>query len=253
MEGAYEIGEIAEPDVQCDVGNRPAAVGEHSRRPAQTGADQVLVRGDAEDFCEGPQEVKGADPYQARRAFEIDRIAGMSVDPERGFHRAAAIARRGLRPFSLAPGDDVDEARREDQPHFVEVEVGSALGHRLRQLTDHHQLGQGWNAAAPPELSLAADRVDQRRGELKRQTFVAVDVVVGAGVLVPALADEDRPCHQLKRFTSAVIAEAAFAHVGDGEGAVLLDAWLVRRPDVAQIVDHRDRALPQKSGSRHLH
>src|SRR5713226_10618148 len=93
VEGAYKIGEIAEPDLQCDVGDRPGAVGQHSRRPAQTGTDQVLVRGDAKDFSEEPQEVKRADPHPARRAFEIDRIARMSVDPERGFHRAAAIAR----------------------------------------------------------------------------------------------------------------------------------------------------------------
>jgi len=96
VEGAYKIGEIAEPDLQCDVGDRPGAVGQHSRRPAQTGTDQVLVRGDAKDFSEEPQEVKRADPHPARRAFEIDRIAGMSVDPERGFDCAAAIACRDL-------------------------------------------------------------------------------------------------------------------------------------------------------------
>src|SRR5882724_11432442 len=62
MKGAHEVGEIAEPDVEGDVGDRAGALRQKARRAAQPRAHQVLVRRHAEDLCEEPQEMKRPEP-----------------------------------------------------------------------------------------------------------------------------------------------------------------------------------------------
>jgi len=70
-------------------------------------------------------------------------------------------------------------------------------------------------------------------------------MVMRAHVLVAGMADQDRPGHQLERSAAAAAAEAAFAHIGDGEGGMQLDERRVARCGVAPVVDHRDRVAPQ--------
>src|SRR3984893_17602150 len=48
VEGAHEVGEIAEADVIGDIGDGPLVVGQEARRGAEPRADQILVRGHAQ-------------------------------------------------------------------------------------------------------------------------------------------------------------------------------------------------------------
>ena len=77
MEGAHEVGEVAEADVVGDVGDRATVVGQQAGGAAQAGADEVLVRRHAEDSAEQPQEVEGAEPGFGGGRIEIDRLMGM--------------------------------------------------------------------------------------------------------------------------------------------------------------------------------
>ena len=173
MEGAHEVREVAEPDVEGDVGDRARVLGQQARRVAQAGAHQILVRRHAEHLREEPQEVERAEPGLRGRALEVDRLVRVRVDPERRLDRAAAIARRRLRRSPLPPGDDLDEAGREGDAQLVEADVRPLLGGRLRQLAEHHQLGQRGHAAGSPDLAGIADAFDQRRREPERQALVA--------------------------------------------------------------------------------
>jgi len=96
MECSHEIGQVAEPDIECHLGNRPGVFGQQAGRPAQPGADQVLMRGHAEDFCEKPQKMERTEPELRGGALEVDRLARVCVDPSRRLHRAAAVAWAGL-------------------------------------------------------------------------------------------------------------------------------------------------------------
>ena len=72
MEGAHEVGEVAEPYAVGDVGDGSGVVGQQARRAAQPGADQVVMRGHPEDLGEEPQEVAhpGDDERQEDRAAD---------------------------------------------------------------------------------------------------------------------------------------------------------------------------------------
>src|ERR1700730_15519772 len=72
VEGAHEVGEIAESDVVGDIGNGPVIVGQKPRRMPQPRAHQILMRGDAEHAREQPQEVERADAGLSRGLLEID-------------------------------------------------------------------------------------------------------------------------------------------------------------------------------------
>src|SRR5437868_1509378 len=48
VEGADEIGEIAEADIEGDVGDRPAVLGKQARGVTQAAAQQILMRCHAE-------------------------------------------------------------------------------------------------------------------------------------------------------------------------------------------------------------
>ena len=133
MEGAHEVGQVAEPDIERHLGDRLRVAGQQAGGPAQTGTDQILVRSDAEDAREKPQEVKRAEPELPGRALEIDGLVRVRVDPECGFDRAAAVACPGFRGSLLPSGEDFDEARREQHTEFVEANFAPTLGGRLSQ------------------------------------------------------------------------------------------------------------------------
>jgi hypothetical protein len=95
MEGPREIGEVGEPDLEGDVGDRPPIVGEEALGVAQTAADDVLVRGHAEHAGEDAQEVERAEPCCACGSSGL-RCAGLGVMArERG--RGEWARRRGGR------------------------------------------------------------------------------------------------------------------------------------------------------------
>jgi hypothetical protein len=50
---ADEVGQVAEPDVERDVGDRPAVVGEQARRVPQPAPDEVPGRLDSIDPATG--------------------------------------------------------------------------------------------------------------------------------------------------------------------------------------------------------
>ncbi len=96
MECAYEIGEITEPDVERDIGDRTATLGQQTGRMAQSGTDQILVRRYPEHPREQPQKVEGAEPDLARRTFQVKGFVRMLVNPERRLDCAPPIMRVSL-------------------------------------------------------------------------------------------------------------------------------------------------------------
>src|SRR5260370_102086 len=44
MEGAHEVGEVAEADIVGDIGDRPLVLGQQPRRPPQAPARQLSAR-----------------------------------------------------------------------------------------------------------------------------------------------------------------------------------------------------------------
>src|SRR5437763_15128332 len=62
VEGADEVREIAEADLERDVGDLPLLVAEQPGRAPQPAADEILVRRHAEHAAEQPQEVVRAEP-----------------------------------------------------------------------------------------------------------------------------------------------------------------------------------------------
>src|SRR4051794_30176268 len=73
MEGAHEVGEVADPHVVSDGGHRALVVGQKPRRMAQSRAHQILVRADAEHAGKQPQEVERAEARFGRGVFQVDR------------------------------------------------------------------------------------------------------------------------------------------------------------------------------------
>src|SRR6266581_201994 len=101
VEGADEIGEIAEAYVIGDVGHVPVILGQQARGMPEPRAHQILMRGDAEHAREQPQEMERADAGLGRRIVQIDWRGGMGIEPQRGLHRAAAVSRRDLGRLAL--------------------------------------------------------------------------------------------------------------------------------------------------------
>src|SRR6185312_15263601 len=148
MEGAHEIGQVAEAHIVGDIGDRPLVLGQQPRRTPEPRAHQVLVRRHADDAGEKPQEVELAQAGLGGGAFEIDSRMRLRVDPQRCLDGAAAITWlcRGRAP--LLARHQLDEAHGEQQPDFVEADIAAALSGGLRQLAQHHQLRQGGAAPA---------------------------------------------------------------------------------------------------------
>jgi hypothetical protein len=103
MECAYEIGEITEPDVERDIGDRTATLGQQTGRMAQSGADQILVRRYPEHPREEPQKVEGAEPDLARCTVQIKGLVRMLVNPKRRLDCAPPITRASLRGRVFSP------------------------------------------------------------------------------------------------------------------------------------------------------
>jgi hypothetical protein len=239
VEGAHEVREVAEANVEGDLGDAAVRAAEQARGATQPRAHQVLVWRHPEDFREEPQEVEGAQAHLLRGAFEIDAFVGVRVDPERGFHRAAAVSRPRVRRPLLPAGHDVHEAHREPQRDLVQAGVGAALGRGLGELSQQHELGERRNHADAPDLAPASDRLGQLRSQVEGQALVAAGVVlVGADVLVARVADEERSRHQLELPPARAVAEAAPTHVGDVEARVPLGEGRVARPGAAAAVAH---------------
>src|SRR4051812_35889850 len=116
---AHEIGQVREADIIGDIGDRAVVVGQPPRGVAQPRAHQILVRRDAERLREQPQEVEWADSCLASRIFQIDLVVRVGVDPERGLHRAAAVARRIRAGFAWLAGNHLDKAARQHLTDLV--------------------------------------------------------------------------------------------------------------------------------------
>ena len=99
---------------------------------AQPRANQILVRGDAEHFREQPQEVERADPGLSSGIFQIDLVVRVCIDPQRSFHRAAAVARGVGSGFARLAGNHFDKTARQHLTDLVEADVAAAICCRLR-------------------------------------------------------------------------------------------------------------------------
>ena len=95
MEGAREVAEVGKTHVERHIGHGPVVVRQQACRVAQAGADQVLVRRDAEHLREQAKEMEGAQARFGGRAFEPDVVVRIGIDPDRGIDRTAPVARRG--------------------------------------------------------------------------------------------------------------------------------------------------------------
>src|SRR6185436_3424179 len=88
--------------------------------------------------------------------------------------------------------------------------------------------------------------------QMKGQAFVATTmVVVSADELVAGFADQNRAGHQFKGLSPSPIAEAALAHVGQGEAVMDLDKRLLGGACSAPVVDDRHGAASQLCSVQH--
>jgi hypothetical protein len=163
------------------------------RRVPEARAHEILVRRHAEHVPEEPEEVKGAESERAGHVLEIDVLGRALLDPERGLDGPPSILLAGRRRRRTPPGHHVDEARREREPDLVEADVARAGRGCLRELAEHHQLRERRHPARPPEVGPPAERVDELRRQLERETLVADDVVVRAQVLVAGWPTSSAP------------------------------------------------------------
>ena len=118
MKGAHEIGEIAKSNVEGDIGDGAAIIGQQAGGVAKPRAHQILVRRHAEHTGKQPQKMKRAQPGFARGTLQINRLMRMGVDPQRRFNRTTAVAGGGttvskggglVQPLglALAPNGDI--------------------------------------------------------------------------------------------------------------------------------------------------
>src|SRR5437667_5917039 len=73
MKAADEIRQIAETDIEGNLGNRVLAVGEPARRMPQARTKQVLMRRDAQHAGEKAQEMKRAQRLRVSRSLAHKR------------------------------------------------------------------------------------------------------------------------------------------------------------------------------------
>src|SRR5271165_1374071 len=89
-----------------------------------------------------------------------------------------------------------DTASDEQQASFLEADIASAVGCRLRKFPDDHQFGQRRHATNAPKFPAGADSFDKRRRKLKGEAFIAARVmVVRALVFGARTTDENRSSH----------------------------------------------------------
>ena len=150
-------------------------VRQQARGAAQARAHQILVRRHAEHAREEAQEVERAEPGLAGRGGQVDRLVRVRVEPERGLDGAAAVPRRA-RPARRGSCPETSATKRaaSSMPSSSSADVAPPSRRGLRQLAEHHQLGERRHAARCARPSAAvADRVDERRREVEREALVA--------------------------------------------------------------------------------
>ena len=253
VECAHEVGEVGEPDVQRDIGDRALFVGQKPCGAPQPRANEILVRRHAKRVGKDAQEVEWTHARGPCCIAELNFAARVRIDPAGRLDRAAPIGRaRRARPvFPLRYG--FQKACHKGHADFVQREVRAACGARLRKLAEHHQPGNGRHRARTPRCIRSAERVHQLRSELERQALIpAVMMPVRADVLVAGIADQQRPGHQLERLAARVAAEASFAHVRERIAVVRLGEGLVRRGRGAPVVDDRKERALENHACRHL-
>src|SRR5690242_9021381 len=105
----------------------------------------------------------------------------MRVDPKRGLDSTAAVLCTCMQWSADASGHDLDEARGEQHPGFIDTDIAGTLRSCLCQLADHHQFRERRNTSAAPDVLALTERFHQLSRQLKRQTLVAASMmVVGA-------------------------------------------------------------------------
>src|SRR5262245_15055233 len=117
-----------------------------------------------------------ADTGLCGRHLEIDRLMGLRVDPERRFHRPAAIPRMCGEWPGLPTRYHLDESNRQQQAGFGQADIVSAAAGRLRQLSENQQFRHRRHGAGAPYVPIAADLFREFRRELNDETLVATDV-----------------------------------------------------------------------------
>ena len=120
MEGADEIGEIAETDIIGDIGDGAILIGQKPRRMAQPRAHQILVRGDAEHAANSLKKWNGLMAAWRLRLPVDFRLQFASI------HSAVSTARRRSRastPLCATPRRQIDKTACEDLADLVEADV----------------------------------------------------------------------------------------------------------------------------------
>lgn len=198
MEGVHEIGEIAETDVQRDVGYGLLAVSQQISRAPQTAPDQVLVGCDADHAGEHPQEMEQAHVRETRRSLQVYRIGRMRIDPERNVDDPPPVAQRRLpKPFA-AVARDSGQPMREQYPDLIEPDIRFALDSRLGQLSQDSQLRDGRKAINVRRDPGVSRRVDKLGRESKGKSYTADARIVRADVLRARPANQHGSGHQVK-------------------------------------------------------
>ena len=80
-EGANEIGDVVETDVECDVRNGQFTLDEQPGCVSQSRAHEILMRRHAHDGCEHAQKVIAAQTADSGRGRQIDIVPGVRIDP----------------------------------------------------------------------------------------------------------------------------------------------------------------------------
>ena len=163
MEGAHEVGEIAEADVVGDVGD--GASSSASRRAAWRSRERTRYWCGVTPSTRGeqPQEMERADTglaggvVRGRSAGANWRRSTARFRPRGGGRARVGVA--GLRGRPRPPRQS--GWRTAGRPRRGR----SRCGHRrrLRQFAQHHQFGQRRRGADLPDLGAVADRLDQFR------------------------------------------------------------------------------------------
>src|SRR5215469_6610367 len=166
-EGAHEVGQVAEAYVVGDRTDWQRAVRQQLCGTPQASTHQVLMWCHAGHAREQAQEVKSAHAALLSHLREIERLVRVRVEPQRHPYRTAAVARAHPDRAQRLARHEVQEPCGEERAGFTEVEVAAPLGHGLRPLGKHAELGYRRQGATAPELRRQAERIEQRRIEME--------------------------------------------------------------------------------------
>jgi hypothetical protein len=158
------------------------------------------------------------------------------VDPQSRFDGATAIARGDI-PVRGRCKHSGGEFRREHHAGFIDADVALLLHCSLGKLANKDQRGERRHGAGAPSFS-HAERVDEVRRKLKRQTFIATNVMLmRAGIFIAGMADQDRAGDEFIVPALRAAAEASPAHVSEREAPMHLGEWRIRGTKRAAIID----------------